>query len=163
RPALDAHRKAIQQVLLQGGELYKLAGALDQMLNDSGDPKDPEKKPNLQEFWQKSDQAGLREQLVKLLEAVRYGDPFLIARTYGKGRVLAYLTTASDTWTDLPKGPARIYYVMLMVEMQKYLAASNPDVNLTLGAPLDVELDSGRYEAKMRRFFPPKLDLASQG
>src|SRR5262249_43885618 len=53
RPALDAHRKAIQQVLLQGGELYKLAGALDQMLNDSGDPKDPEKKPNLQEFWQK--------------------------------------------------------------------------------------------------------------
>jgi hypothetical protein len=162
RPALDAHRKAIQQVLLQGGELYKLAGPLDQMLNDTGDPKEPEKKPNLQEFWQQGGQAGLREQVVKLLEAVRFGDPFLIARTFGKGRVLAYMTTVSDTWNDLPKGPARVYYVMLMVEMQKYLAAVNTDTNLTLGAPLDLELDAGRYETKVRRYFPPKLDLSGR-
>src|SRR5207244_3957721 len=92
-----------------------------------------EDRPNLQEFWQKSENADLRERVVKLLEAVRYGDPFLVARTYGKGRSMVYLTTANETWNDLPRGPARIYYVMLLVEMQKYLAAANAESNLILG------------------------------
>jgi hypothetical protein len=155
KASLDVHIKAIRDALLGGGDLYKLALPLDRLLNDSGAPNDPA-KPNLQEFWQQSDQTEERERLVQLLEAVRYGDPFLVGRTFGKGRVLAYLSTANSAWNDLPNGPSRVYYVMLMVEMQKYLASNVSDVNLLLGSPLELNLDATRYEAKARRIFPPK-------
>jgi hypothetical protein len=155
KASLDAHIKAIRDALLGGGDLYKLALPLDRLLNDTGTPNDPA-KPNLQEFWQQNEQTEVRERLAQLLEAVRYGDPFLVGRTFGKGRVLAYLSTANGAWNDLPNGPARVYYVMLMVEMQKYLASNVSDVNLLLGSPLELNLDAARYEAKARRFFPPK-------
>ena len=159
KDALEKHRKSIQSALLQGGELYKLAAPLDLMLNDTGDPKDP-LKPNLQEFWQQPDLADLRDQAAKLLEVVKYGDPFLIARTFGKGRVLACTSTAGGAWNDLPNGPSRVYYVMLLVEMQKYLASAMADSGLTLGAPLTLELDPARYDVKARLFTPPKFDFA---
>jgi hypothetical protein len=155
KASLDGHIKAIRDALLGGGDLYKLALPLDRLLNDAGAPNDAN-KPNLQEFWQQGEQTDVRERLTQLLEAVRYGDPFLVGRTFGKGRVLAYLSTANSAWNDLPNGPSRVYYVMLMVEMQKYLASNVSDVNLLLGSPLELNLDAARYEAKARRFFPPK-------
>ena len=163
RKSLETHRLAIRNALLQGGELYRLAGPIDALLNDTGVANDPENRPNLQEFWQKGELTPLREQVAKLLEAVRYGDPFLVARTYGKGRSMAYLTTANAAWNDLPNGPARVYFVMLLVEMQKYLSATTADSLLTLGSSLDLDLDATRYDSKMRRFFPPKINPLVKG
>jgi Aerotolerance regulator N-terminal len=159
RARLEEHRRTIKSVLLNGGELYKLVGPLDALLNESGPADDPS-KPNLQEFWQAREQADLRERLSKLLETVRYGDPFLIGKNLGKGRVLAYMSSANAAWNDLPNGIARPYFVMLLVEMQKFLASGAAEVNLTLGSPLDIELDATRYESKARRFFPPKIDVS---
>ena len=161
KDSLERHRKAVQSALLQGGDLWKLAQPLDLMLNDTGDPKDP-LKPNLQEFWQQPDVADLRERTTKLLEVVRYGDPYLITRTFGKGRVLACTSTAGSAWNDLPNGPARVYYVMLMVEIQKFLssATASADAGLTLGTPMTLDLDPARFEAKSRLFTPPKFDFA---
>ncbi len=155
---LDEHRRAIQTVLLNGGELYKLVAVLDALLSDSGEANNPA-KPNLQEFWQAPEQADLRDRLTKLLQTVRFGDPFLISKNIGRGHVLAHMSTANAVWNDMPNGLSRVYYVMLMVEMQKYLASNTSDVNLKLGAPLDIELDATRYEAKAHRYFPPKFDL----
>jgi hypothetical protein len=159
---LEEHQRVIKNALLIGGDLYKLVNPLDALLNDSGEADNPA-RPNLQEFWQAAEQADLREQLAKLLETVRYGDPYLVARTMGKGRVLAYLSTANTDWNDMPSGPSRIYWVMLMVEMQKYMASNTADVNLTLGTPLDVELDAARYDATMQRFAPPRIDYGKGG
>lgn len=162
KPALEMHRKNINTALLAGGDLYKLALPLDQLLNDTGVPNNLE-RPNLQEFWQQGEQADLRERLTRLIEAVRYGDPFLVARQYGKGRSLVCLSSANAAWNDMPSGPARVYWVMLMVEVQKYLASATADTNLTLGTPLELDLDATRYEAKMRRFFPVKIELSQRG
>jgi hypothetical protein len=154
KPSLEAHRKEIRDVFLKGGgELYLLAVPLDRLLNDTGAPNDPN-KPNLQEFWQQ--QTDLRERLVRLLEAVRYGDPYLVARTFGKGRVLACMSTANTAWNDMPNGISRPYYVMLMVEIEKYLASNVSDTNLLLGAPLEINLDATRFESKARQFSPIK-------
>ena len=155
---LEEHRRVIKNVLLTGGELYKLVAPLDALLNDSGETNNAA-RPNLQEFWQAPEQADLRERLTKLLETVRYGDPFLIAKNVGKGHVLAHMSTANAAWNDMPNGLSRVYYVMLMVEMQKFMASNTADLNLRLGTPLDIELDAARFEAKARRFFPPKVDL----
>src|SRR5262249_38653983 len=92
---LEQHRNVIKNVILLRGELYKLVGPLDNLLNDIGDPEKPAERPNLQEFWQAGPQADLREQLTRLIETIRYGDPYLVSRTLGKGRVLAYLSTAN--------------------------------------------------------------------
>lgn len=162
RPALELHRQEVRKALLSGGDLYKLAVPLDQLLNDTGVPNNLE-RPNLQEYWQQGELADLRERLTRLLEAVRYGDPFLVSRQYGKGRSLAVMTTANAAWNDMPSGPARIYWVMLMVELQKFLASSTTDTNLTLGTPLELDLDPTRFNTKVRRFFPVKLDLSQRG
>src|SRR5262249_214895 len=69
---------------------------------------------------------------------------------------------ANADWNDLPT-VAKPYWVMLMVEMQKYLASNTAEVNLTLGRPLQLELDLGRYGDTMQRYFPPKVDYTNRG
>lgn len=162
RPRLEEYLRQIQNVLLVGGELYKLVHLLDALLNDTGEANNPS-RPNLQEFWQAREQADLREQLTRLLDTIRFGDPFLVAKTVGQGRVLAYLSTADADWNDLPSGPARVYWVMLMVEMQKYLAADTAETNRLLGQPLVLDFDPAKYDSSVQRFFPPKVDYMKGG
>jgi hypothetical protein len=152
---LKDHERQIKNVLENGKQLYQLANAVEVMLTDTADPKDPS-KPDLRAFWQQPDQAELFGQFQGLIHSVRFGDPLLVSSRFGKGHVLAYLTTAGSAWTDFPNGPARPYFVMLMLEMQKYLAGAGTDVNHTVGAPLEVTLDAGRFTSRMRRFFVPE-------
>jgi Aerotolerance regulator N-terminal len=155
---LKNHQRRVKEVLGTGKQLYQLANAIESLLTDTSDPKDPQ-KPNLREFWQLPENADLNEKFARLLESVRYGDPLLVGKRYGKGRVLAYLTTAGSAWNDFPNGPGRPYYVMLMLEMQKYLASTGTDVNRVVGSPLEIVLDAGRYANRMRRFFVPEADM----
>jgi hypothetical protein len=153
---LDEAERKIKNILLVGGELYKLVAPLDALLNEAGEP-------NLQEFWQYGPNADLRDRFSKLLETVRFGDPYLVVKTIGKGRVLACMSTANSEWNDMPGGPSRVYWVMLMLEMQKYMASNTADANLTLGNSLDLELDATRFDANIQRFAPPKIDYGKTG
>src|SRR5262249_52318034 len=112
---LKDHARQIKNVLENGKQLYQLANAVEAMLTDTADPKDPS-KPDLRAFWQQPDQAELFGQFQGLIHSVRFGDPLLVSSRFGKGHVLAYLTTAGSAWTDFPNGPARPYFVMLMLE-----------------------------------------------
>src|SRR5262249_47813915 len=168
---LKNHQRRVKEILTNGKQLYQLANAIDALLSDGADPKEPE-KPNLQEFWQSSTVAELCGQLHRFIESVRYGDPLLVCSRYGKGCVLAYLTTGGSGWNDWPNGPARPYYVMLMLEMQKFLAGAGTVVNRTVGSPLEISLAANRFDGKMRRFYlpessetaanPPPVDLKEQ-
>jgi hypothetical protein len=158
---LTQHRNQIRAVLLEGGALYRLVSPLDQLLNDSGVTNDAN-RPNLQEFWQRPEQLDLRVRLARLIDAVRYGDPLMVAKNFGKGRVVAFLTSAGTAWNNLPNFTGEAYYVMLMVEMQKFLASSGADLNLKLGQTFEFDVDAGRYDSKMRRFFPPKPSLVAR-
>src|SRR5262249_12978374 len=50
---LKNHQRRVKEILTNGKQLYQLANAIDALLSDGADPKEPE-KPNLQEFWQSS-------------------------------------------------------------------------------------------------------------
>jgi hypothetical protein len=152
---LKEHYRRVKEVLANGKQLYQLANAIEAMLNDTADPKDPA-KPDLRAFWQQPARAELVGGLQRLAESVRYGDPLLVARKYGKGAVLAYMTTAGSAWNDFPNGPARPYWVMLMLEVQKYLAGVGSDVNRLVGSPLEITLDAARFTSRMRRFYVPE-------
>ncbi|HEX4589805.1 MAG TPA: hypothetical protein VH120_07745, partial [Gemmataceae bacterium] len=152
---LKEHQRRIKDVLANGKQLYQLANAIDAMLNDTADPKDPS-KPDLRAFWQQPARSELLGAFQRLVESVRFGDPLLVSRKYGKGAVLAYLSTAGSAWNDFPNGPARPYWVMLMLEVQKYLAGAGADVNRVVGSPVELSLDAARFTSRMKRFFVPE-------
>jgi hypothetical protein len=152
---LKDHQRKIKAVLANSKQLYQLANAIEAMLNDTADPKDPA-KPDLRAFWRQPAHAELLGGFQRLVESVQYGDPLLVARKYGKGAVLAYMSTAGSAWNDFPNGPARPYWVMLMLEVQKYLAGAGSDVNRVVGSPLELTLDAARFTSRMRRFYVPE-------
>ncbi len=151
---LKNHQRKVKDVLANGQALYQLANAVEAMLTEPADAKDPA-KADLRAYWQQPANLELAEKFGRLLDSTRYGDPLLVAKRYGKGRVLAYLTTAGNAWNDFPNGPARPFFVMLMLEMQKYLAGVGTDANRLVGSPYAMTLDAKRFGAKMRRSFLP--------
>jgi hypothetical protein len=154
RKALKEHQRRIKDILANGKQLYQLAGAIESLLTDPADPRDAE-KTDLRSFWQQPAMTDLSEKFARLMESVRFGDPLLVGKRYGQGPVLALLTTAGSAWTDFPNGPARPYFVMLMLEAEKHLAGAGVDANRLVGTPLELTMDANRYASKIRRFFIP--------
>ena len=153
-PGLLAHQRTLG-ALGPKDPLYKLAAGLEALLADPGDPK-LDQRPNLVEFWDQPEQKGLRGQVQKLLEDVRYGDPLVISGKYGKGRVLVFTTTAGQKWNNWAgMFPISATYPVFMVELQKFLTSTGTDANLTVGTPVTIHLDAGRYEEKMELYRLP--------
>lgn len=152
RERLRDHQRAVKELLTANRPLYALADAIDSILSDTGNPAKPE-VVGLREFWALPEQSSLKFELQRFLESVRYGDPLLIAGRFGLGRVAMLTTTVNAAWNDWPNGPARPYFVMLMLETQKYLASVGSDANRLVGSPLEIKVDAARFEPRLRRFF----------
>lgn len=146
---LTSHRNAIRDLLANKQPLYKVATALDRFLQDGGDTRDADKRPNLKEFWALADNAGLKSDFEKTLAAVKFGDPLLIEGRYGKGRVLVCTTTLGNKWNNLA---AEQFYPVFMGSLQRYLTSVNQDADMIVGQPLEITLDQNRFDTKMRRF-----------
>jgi hypothetical protein len=146
---LGRFRTELRRIAGSTAELYQLGEALTFMLEDKGD--DATKRPGLVDFWAHADNAQLREDFEKLRDEVRYGDPLYVAKPFGKGRVIAFMTSAGASWNDL-EGFGRAYYPPLMINMQGYLASSGTDANLVLGAAFEFSLDKNAYDSKARKW-----------
>lgn len=146
---LERFRTELRRIAGSTAELYVLAEALDQLLNDRGD--EATKRPGLVEFWALADNAQLREDVEKLRDEVAYGDPLYVAKPFGKGRVVAFMSSAGASWNDL-EGFGKFYYPPLMINMQGYLASSGTDANLVLGGAFEFALDKNAYDSKARKW-----------
>jgi hypothetical protein len=156
RPGLVHHQRAIQSTLLGDNPLYELANALDAMLRDRGEPDNPQ-RPNLVEFWSQPDYQKLRVRVDQLRQTVQLGDPLVVSARFGKGRVVAFLTTAGRAWNDWAGGcPASLTYPVVMLELQKYLTSVGEETDLTVGTPLELQLDATRYDGRIHRYFLPE-------
>src|SRR5205814_5732260 len=92
----------------------------------------------------------------KLRETVQLGDPLVVSSRFGKGRVVVFLTTAGRAWNDWAGGSfAAFTYPVVMLELQKYLTSVAEDTDLTVGSPLEIQLDSTRYDVCIHRFVQP--------
>lgn len=161
RSSLLDYRDRIRAILTSSEPLYKLANLIDAFLNDPGDSARPEQKPSLAQMWQNDALRGLRTDLERLREIVKYGDPLLVAGKYGKGRVVVWLTTLGRRWNSWPMVGAT--YVPLMVFMQKHLTGTASESDLTVGTPLEITLDAKRYDTKIRRWFKPEVTEGLKG
>ena len=157
-PGLNRHIQEIRQIVAPGSELkaYKLAEALERLLSDQGKKdakgKDDPNYPNLTAFWAwganpKID--SLRKDVESLKTQVLFGDPFVVAQRFGKGRVVAVMSTAGKEWNDWGGGSgASGVYQPFIWEMQNWLSSQAAAADLTVGTPVKLEVDANRLRAE---------------
>jgi hypothetical protein len=164
KTALLRHQRAIHDMLVGDKPLYELANAMEALLKGRGDSKESGDQPNLAEFWNQPDYQTLRGRIDKFRQDVQLGDPLVISEQFGKGRVVEFLTTAGRAWNDWAGGsPASMTYPVVMLELQKYLTSVAQESRLTVGTPLEIQLDGGRYDPMMHRFYVPESAENPQG
>jgi hypothetical protein len=158
---LDSHIKKIEKRAQVGTDdkAYHLAAEIDALFNDKGTGKDA----NMIEFWANSDPdvQTLRRDLTNLRDRVNYGDPFVIAQTFGKGKVVAVMSTAGKDWNDWGGGSlAQVLYQPFIWEMQNYLSSQGSEANLSVGTDIDLQLDAQQFQGArlklVRTFKKPK-------
>jgi hypothetical protein len=85
-----------------------------------------------------------------------------VARKYGKGRVCAILTSAGTAtrWNDWGSGGLSSWsYIPFLMDLQRWLISSGDDLNRIVGEGVKVQLDSGRYQPKVKMTFTPQRDF----
>ena len=163
-------RTELRRIAGSTSELHVLATALDTLLEFPGIKDPAANKPGLIDFWAQAENTLLKEDLEKLRNEVKFGDPLYVTKPFGKGRVVAFLSSAGASWNDL-QSSGGFYYPPLMINMQGYLASSGTDANLVLGAPYDFVMDKNAYDSKVRKWFfsediksnPPKATFKALG
>lgn len=74
--------------------------------------------------------------------------PALVERTYGRGKVLLFNTSADLEWTNWPR---ELSYVIIMQELARYLApTSSAERTITAGQSLTRAINPGRVETTAR-------------
>jgi hypothetical protein len=153
RRGLERHIKEIENLVGPASEkkAYHLALAFDSLLSDQGKEKERDSYPNLTEFWSSADPKvqALRREIAGLRDQVHYGDPFIIAQSFGKGRVVAVMATAGKEWTDFAGGSgAALLFTPFIWELQNYLSSQGSESNLTVGTPIEVSVDAEPFKQK---------------
>lgn len=158
RKGIERHRKIIESFVGPTSEkkAYQLAKALSDLLTDKGREKQREEFPNLTEFWATSDPKvrSLKEDLTRLIDQVKYGDPFIVRGLHGKGKVVAVMSTAGKEWNDWAGGSdASFIYQPFIWELQNYLSSQGSESSLTVGTPVQIVVDSDQYGKQKNRDF----------
>jgi hypothetical protein len=169
RSGLQTHFAALERLVAPGSDLraHQLAPALDAMLKDQGksDDKTKEPKANLTEFWTSSDPKvqALYRAVVRLHDEAKYGDAFVIGAQFGKGRVVAVMTTAGKDWNNWGGGSAATpLYPGFIWETQNYLSGQGSESNLKVGAPVEIVVDTEQFKQQnaqlkvTRTYFKPQ-------
>jgi len=88
---------------------------------------------------------------VRVAAYLRNGAPLVVERSFGKGRVLAFLTTAGPAWNNWARNPS---FVVAMQDLQAYLAQQPADTSRQVGAPLELDLGAALYQPQVRFVSP---------
>jgi hypothetical protein len=150
---LTKSRNELRSMAISSQPLYRLGGLLDDLLADqtgSGDPTEA----LLREFWLNPKMADLKSDTSRLRDIVKFGDPFYLAKEFGAGRVVAFTTTAGETWTNWPtESPASASYTPIMKLMGNYLAGGGTELNRFVGDTLSTTFDQNKVRPTVKRNF----------
>jgi hypothetical protein len=133
---------------------------LDALRHDHGAENDPQ-RPDMEVLWANPKMKSLASDIDEFRVTIEYGDPLVVARKYGKGRVCAVLTSAGTAtrWNDWGNGLASWSYTPFVMDLQRWLIGSGDDLNRNVGESIQMELDAARYQPKMKLTFQPQRDL----
>ncbi len=97
-----------------------------------------------------------------VLATLRGGNPLVVAKSFGKGRTIAFLTTAAPVWNNWGRGNPS--FVVVMLELAAWLSQRNrDDAALLVGAPLSLHADASQVEPKITIALPAKEDETTGG
>jgi hypothetical protein len=105
-----------------------------------------------------------RDSNVKVIARLRNGAPLAVERTFGRGRVVAFLTSAAPDLNNWARNPS---FVVTMQDLQAYLARRpGEDRTHLVGAPLEARLDPAAYQPQVRFIYPedsaePPVEVAA--
>jgi hypothetical protein len=107
------------------------------------------------------------ESTTRVIARLRNGAPLVVEKKFGAGRVVAFLTKASPTNSDLGVwnnwGRGNPSFVVTMLELESYLAAAKQaEIVRLVGTPLELKVDAKRYQPRMQ-FTLPSSGAASRG
>ncbi len=105
--------------------------------------------------WRLPTGAGAR---TRVLARLSNAAPLVVERSFGKGRVVAFLTTAAPTWNNWARNPR---FVVALLQLQAYLT-DRPEQGAPrrVGAPLEVPFSAAEYQRQVR-FVTPQGDAAA--
>ena len=86
---------------------------------------------------------------VRVAARLRNGAPLVVERSFGKGRVMAFLTTAAPTWNNWARNPS---FVVVVQDLQAYLSQRPGDEEQSrlVGSTLELRLDPAVYQPQVR-------------
>ncbi len=164
---LDKHYKLIEQAARgRVDEMYRVAEAIDNMLNDRGDKPNDKDNVSLVEFWALPDMKELKRDLLDFRRTALYGKPLVLTRQYGKGSVVAFMTTAGTGASDTSKteydgwsgwsggidgGVSSFTFPMVIADLQKYLTRGGDPGSRLVGDKTPFTLDPKEYKGEVRR------------
>ncbi|MGE0608531.1 MAG: BatA domain-containing protein [Pirellulales bacterium] len=90
-----------------------------------------------------------------LIARLRNGSPLVLDKSFGDGRVVAFLTSAGPLWNNWARNPS---FVVAMLELQSHLtAAHTQDESRQVGAPLEITFDPAHFQPRVN-FTAPAAD-----
>jgi hypothetical protein len=96
---------------------------------------------------------------VEVLARLRNGAPLAIERRFGRGRVIAFLTTLAPQWNNWAHDPS---FVVALLKLQAYLTASRQhDDTRLVGTPIALSLSSDDYLKDVSFVVPGVTDRQS--
>lgn len=96
---------------------------------------------------------------VRVAARLRNGAPLVVERKFGKGRVVAFLTSAAPTWNNWARNPS---FVVVLQDLEAYLSQrSNADQSRVVGSPLELTLDPATYQPQVQFTSPETATVAT--
>ncbi len=94
----------------------------------------------------------------RVIARLRNGAPLAVDRSFGAGRVVAFLTTAAPVWNNWALNPS---FVVAVQDMQAYLSGRPSEAALhQVGSKLELTLDAAEYQPQVR-FVAPEPDATT--
>jgi hypothetical protein len=164
-PAVDRYKTQIRDALATP-YLFNVVRALDALLKDRGPDNDPS-RPDMAALWAHPRLLDLAAQIAAFRDTLLYGDPLVVSRAYGKGKVVAILTaagtsvrgdgTARCSWNDWGGGSAVTFtYVPFLMDLQRWMTSQGDDLNRLAGDSITLQFDAAKYLPRVKRRFQPQ-------
>jgi hypothetical protein len=161
---LKRHASILLGAVERGSKVpaYKLADLVESMLVDRGKENERGEFPNLVEFWDLRDQnvQDVKQEAINLRKRLLYSSPLVLTKDFGRGRVVAWMTSPGKEWNHWATSPI---YAPLIFELQNYLTSQSGDSGQLVGSPLVMTVDGKRFDQNktlkiVRKFYKPALD-----
>ncbi|MFQ3591985.1 MAG: BatA domain-containing protein [Gemmataceae bacterium] len=174
-PLMEEYRIKVRNAIV-AGDLYSLAQQYEALLTDQAQYNDrkEEIRPSMADLWKKPELVPTANEMREFRERVLFGDPLVVSKQVGKGRVIAMMTAAGSNnrrgvgedavqWNNFGSGGlVSTFYPLFLLDTHRYMISEGLAPNRLLGEETTFTLDAARYLPEVSYTFEPQPDVGLQ-